>query len=131
MRDINDNEVPTRDQNMDDNDSNEFLNKVVDDVAEAMEAAAMEDLRKRMDRAHVDAMRLVTEGVEAMLNECEKTEGEGGVLSIHALSLLSTFATLRNAAAQAVIAGEARRRTAQIEEVAEGVAESLSAKGGD
>lgn len=100
--------------------NNEKMELSADVVAQA-EREAWKDLLARMDRVHIDALNLLTGEVEKLLASCE--EETEGTLSIHALSLLSAFATVRNSASSAVIAREAQARTRQIEEVAEGVAE--------
>lgn len=95
MRDINDEERPMRDQN------------TGEDLAETIRQAELGaglELAVRMDRVHIDALALMTDQVEMILKAWgDDPETKGQAVSIHALSILSTFATLRNSASQCAL----------------------------
>lgn len=75
------------------------------EAVDAAEAEGRRELLNRAERVHFDALYALTEQVDKLLAVWEDDpEAQGHMMSIPALSIISTFATLRNALANACIA---------------------------
>lgn len=96
---------------------NEFKSPIEDELIAAAEREAERKLLARVDRVHLDALLLITDECEKLLDAIDENPEPNGTLSMHALSLLSTFATVRNAANQSAIANANAHRTEQIGDI--------------